>query len=287
MTRRPWFLSLLALPLLLLSCSSAPTVSEGTQHFLDAQASFKSSDYKAALRNLDKTIKSADDEATRQQAVILRTLLVAALANANKQMAEAYSIGAKQPPAQSHTAPFYQARSDYFNTAHSYLMDAMQAVMDQRSKLGAAPMPIQITFPGFTGSIPGLIKLKTGILLSDADRANAELQADRNSLAAILSAIAGAPQDPNKGQEIYAGGKVDIDPRFYIVELSNSFLQIATIYDYRGLNTPDRFRTVNEVVRGNLEVAQKLLTVKPDKELEARVKKMTADCDKCLKLALK
>ena len=55
------------------------------------------------------------------------------------------------------------------------------------------------------------------------------------------------------------------------------------MFDARGVNDPDRFRTVNQVVAGNLDVATKLLAAKPDKELEARVKKMQADCDKCLK----
>jgi hypothetical protein len=40
---------------------------------------------------------------------------------------------------------------------------------------------------------------------------------------------------------------------------------------------------VNEVALGNLDVAQKLLDAKPDKDLEARVKRMRADCDKALK----
>jgi hypothetical protein len=47
------------------------------------------------LRNLDKVIKGSSDESQRQQAIVLRTVLVTALADANKQMAEAYYIGAK------------------------------------------------------------------------------------------------------------------------------------------------------------------------------------------------
>ena len=36
----------------------------------------------------------------------------------------------------------------------------------------------------------------------------------------------------------------------------------------------------NDVVRGNLDIAQKMLTAKPDKDMQARVKKMLSDCDK-------
>jgi hypothetical protein len=280
MPHRPWPILAIAISILLLACSSAPPTSESDQSFTDARNNFKSSDFKAALRNLDKVIKASSDESQRQQAVVLRTVLVTALADANKQMAEAYSIGAKQPAAQSRTGSYYKMRSDYYKTASSFLMDGMQSVMDQRSKLGGNPLMIEVTFPGFTGTNSEMTKIKSGQPFSDNDRLNAEMQADRNALAAVLSEISGAGQDPNKGQQIFSSGKVQIDARVYLIELSNSFVQGGAMFDWRGLNEPDHLRTVNDVVRGNLDVAQKLLAAKPDKEMEARVKKMLSDCDK-------
>ena len=280
MLHRPWPFVVMAISVLLLACSSAPPVSDSNKHMTDARASFKSSDFDAAMRNLDKAIKTAPTEADRQQALIMRTVLEAAMADANKQMAEAYYVGAKQPTAAAHTGPFYKQRSDYYGAANSYLMDAMQSVMNQRSKLGGPAMPLEITFPGFTGSNPGMTKVKSGQLLGDSERFAAEAQANRNSLALVLSAIAGAGQDPNKGQQVYASGKVQIDPRVYIIELSNSFLQTGEMFGPRGLNEADHQKTVTEVVHANLELAEKMLAEKPDKELEARLKKCKADCDK-------
>lgn len=282
MPHRPWPFLLIAVSVLLMACSNAPPTSLTNQNLIDARTSFKSSDFNAALRNLDKAIKSAPDESLRQQAVVLHVALVTALADANKQLAEAFYTGAKQPAAQSRSAPFYKMRSAYYNSANSFLMDAMQSVMDQRSKLGGETMPIEVSFPGFMGTIPGLTKVKSGQMVSDSERANTELQAERNALALVLSGIAGAGQDPNKGQQVFSSGRVDIDPRVYLIELSNSFLQTGAMFEYRGLNEPDHLRTVNDVVRGNLEVALKLLAAKPDKDLEARVKKLQADCEKAL-----
>jgi hypothetical protein len=264
MPHRPWPFLLVAIPVLRFACSNSPTTSNNTEPIADARTSFKSSDFSAALRNLDKAIKTAPDDATRQQAIELRTALVTALPDANKQMAEAYYIGAKQPAAQAHTGPFYEKRSDYCKTAQGYLI-------------------VEVTFPGFTGTNPGLNKIKTGQLVSDSEGLNAELQADRNAFAVVLSGVAGADQDPNKGQQVFSSGTVQVDPRVYLIELSNIFLQSGAMFEYRGLNSPDRLRTVNEVVIGNLDVAQKLLDAKPDNDLEARVKKMRTDCDKALK----
>jgi len=49
------------------------------------------------------------------------------------------------------------------------------------------------------------------------------------------------------------------------------------------LNEADHYSSIHQVVRGNLDVALKLLGAKPDKDLEARAKKMQADNDKILK----
>jgi hypothetical protein len=272
------------IPLLLVACSGGPSMSPGEQSLSDARTSLKSSDFNAALKHLDGAIKSAGDDPLGQQAAVLRVALMTALSDAGKQLAEAYALGAKEPPAQSRSGAFNKMRADYYGIARSRLMDAMQSVMDRRSKLSANPMPIEITFPGFTGGTdPTVTKIKSGQWVADPDRVSAEAQLDRNALARILSALAGAGQDPNKGQQLFSSGNVDIDPRVYLIELSSSFLQIGGMFDPHGVNAPDQLRIVNQVVRGNLDVALKLLATKPDKDLEARVKKMQADCDKTLK----
>jgi len=280
MPHRPWPIFVVAVGILLLACSGAPPTPEGTKIYGDALVTLSKSDFDAALRNLDKAIKAAPDEDSRMKAVILRTALVTAQADAYRQMAEAYYSGAKQPAGAGHTGGFYKQRSDYYSTGSSLLMDAMQSVMNQRAKLGDKPMPLEVGFPGFTGTNPGMLKIKAGQLLGDSERIGAEQQADRDALAVVLTSIAGKGQDPQKGKDAYATGKVEIDPRVYIIELSNSFLESGAMYEVHGLNQPEKLRTVKDVVKGNLEVATKLLAAKPDKNLEARVKKILDDCDK-------
>lgn len=286
MSNRAWPLTLLALPVLLVACSSGPTTSGDIQHFADAKNNLKSSDYKAALSNLEATIKTTSDEALRKEASVIRVALITAMADADSQMAAAYQIGAREPAAQGQSGAFYKERADYGNTARGYLMDAMQTVMDERGKLdaNAAPVVIEVPFPGFTGGMDEtLMRIKQGQFVGDSDRLSSELQLTRNSLAKVLTALAGAGPDLNKGRDLYAAGKVNVDARAYIVELSDDFLRIGQMFDVRALNEPDKLKTVNQVVGQNLVIATKLLAAKPDKDLETRVKKMQSDCDKCLK----
>lgn len=280
MPRPPWPFLIVAISILVLACSCAPPISESSKAYTEARNNLKFSDFDGALNNLDKAVKSAKEESLSQEALVLRTALVTALADANRQMAEAYYTGSQQPDAKSHSSPFYKTRADYYSTANSLLMEAMQSVINQRPKLNGNVIPMEADFPGFTANIPALTKIKGGQLVPDADRVSAELQTDRNVFAVMLTAIAGAGQDPNKGKAAFSTGKVDIDPRVYIIEISNCFLQAGAMFDSTGMNQSDRLRTVHDVVRGNLDVALKLLAAKPDKDLEARVKQMQADLDK-------
>jgi hypothetical protein len=170
----------IAIPLFLVACSGAPPVSPGEKYLAVARNNLKSSDFNAALDNLDSAIKAAGDEPLGQQAAVLRVALVTALADSGKQMAEAYGLGAKEPAAQSHYGAFNKMRSDYYVMARSRLMDAMQSVMDRRRKLGGSAIPIEVNFPGFTGGTdPTVTKIKSGQWVADADRLGAEFQLDR------------------------------------------------------------------------------------------------------------
>ncbi|MBZ5702397.1 MAG: hypothetical protein LAN84_11185 [Acidobacteriia bacterium] len=268
----------------LLSCGSGPPPPSATQYLADARNNLSASDFNAALKNLERSVKLGGEPALVQQSAVLHTAVVIALAEGSKQMAEAYGLGRKAPAAQAQYGAFSKMRADYYSTARSRLMDAMQSVMDQRRKLGDAAIPLELSFPGFAGAEdPALAKIKDGRWVEDAERQGAELKTDRSALARTLTTLVGAGADPHKGQELFSKGQVNLDPRVYLIESSAAFLRIGVIFDRRGLDELDRLRTVNEVVRDNLDAALKLLAAKPDKDLEARAKKMRADCEKTLK----
>ncbi|HEY6969953.1 MAG TPA: hypothetical protein VJA94_12155 [Candidatus Angelobacter sp.] len=284
MQNRTSFFLLVPICLFLFACSTEAPKDPAEQSLIDARKSFQASDFDAALTNLDKAIKLGGDDPLGQQATVLRIALVTSLADTGKQMAEAYGTGSREPAARSRYGPFSRMRSDYYGIARARLMDAAQSLMNQRGKLSANPISIEVPFPGFTGGMdPAVAKILHGQWLEDAERVGAEVQLNRNALALTLSAIAGAGADSSKGQQAFAAGKVDIDSRVYMLALSDSFLQIGAIFDLRALNENDHARIIREVVRDNLDVTLKLLAAKPDKDLEARAKKMQADNDKILK----
>lgn len=264
--------------LLLLACSGAPTTPSAERYFSDAKNNLATSDFDTALKNLDRSIKTAGDQPVGQ-ASVLRVVLLTALTEGSKHMAEVYGTGLKEPPAQARFGHFSKMRADYYGIARARLMDAMQAVMEQRSKLGEKSLPLDVNYPGFAGAEdPAETRIKKGYAVEGPDRYRAELMADRKALARTLTALAGGGEDPNKGREIFSKSKVEIDPRLYLIVLSSRFQDLGGIFERRALDEPRYLRAVSEVVRSNMDLALKLLAAKPDKDLEARAKKIRAEC---------
>jgi hypothetical protein len=280
MRRRFSLLFLLGVFLLISSCGPPPA--PPAQQFLtDAKANLAAMDYDAALKNLDKLIAAAEGQPAGQQGVILRTALLTAIADGSKTMGDAFAEGWRMSRADS--AQFVQLKGDYYGICRVRLMNAMEAVMAQRNKLGDA-MTLEIAFPDYSGTEPvALAMVKQGQYPQDAERFRTEREIERNALARTLARIAGAGEDVAKGKTAFEKGSVQVDPRVYLLELSATFYKLSDIFDRKALDDP-RYRRISlEVVRDNMDIVLKMLESKPDKDLETRAKKLKADCEKEMK----
>ncbi len=269
--------------LLMLACSGEPSKPTALP-YTAAKENLVALDYDAALKNLDKTIKAAPDEPVGKEAAVVRVALLTAMAQGSSEMAEAYGVGVKQPAARMQTGPYTRMRSDYLGMSRVYLMDAMEAVLKQRTKLSDAPLPLKVTFPDFSGTAPAAMdRIRNGMSVQDADRYRAELETSRNHMARLMAAMAGAGEDVHKGHAAFQKGAAELDTRVYLMELTAAFYKLRMIFEAKALDDVRYLRTTIEVVQGNLDVLDKLLAARPDKDLEARAKKLRAECEKALK----
>jgi tetratricopeptide (TPR) repeat protein len=267
---------------LLVACTSAPPPPAPEQYFGDARANLATMDFEAALRNLSRAIQVAGEQPVGQQAAVLRAALLTAMADASKQFAEACTAGAKQ--SRTHVGQFNRLRTDYYGIARGRLVEAMETVIGQRAKLTNQPVPLAVEFPGFSGTDPpALGRLQIGAWVEETERQRAELEITRNALARLLARLVGAGEDVHKGRAAFEKGGVEIDPRIYLIELSDAFLRLSKIFERGALDDPRYRRISYEAVGETLDVALKLLADQPDKQLEARAKKIKGECEKGLK----
>ena len=270
--------------LILFACGGGTKAPPGEQYFNFVKSNLASMEYENALKNLGQTIDAAGDQPLGRQSVLLRVALLTAMADATRHMAETYDMGARQPAAAAQRPRFMKMRADYYGTCRVRLLDAMQQVMKQRGKLGDKPMPLDVAFPDFTGTDhQAVTRIKNGLWAEDADRYRGEMETTRNSLAEVLTSLVGGGDDMAKGQATFKKGAVQIDPRVYFVELSATFLRLSEIFDRKALNDPRYRKICYEVIRDNMDTALKMLETAPDKDLEAKAKKIKAECEKGLK----
>ena len=275
---------LLATCLLSLECSCSPATTPSEQYFADVKSNLAALDYNTALKNLDRLIQAAGDQPLGEEGKVLRAALLTALADGSKHMAETYEAGLKERAAQARIGQFTRMRADYYGICRVRLLDAMQTVMGQRAKLGDKPILLHMAFPDFIGiEIPVLGKIKGGYLIEDADRYRAETESNRNALARIVASLVGAGGDVNKGRQMFSTGSAEIDPRVYLIELSDAFLRLCEIFERQALDDPRYLRLTNEVIRDNMDIGLKLLATRPDKDLEAHAKKIRGESEKRLK----
>jgi hypothetical protein len=283
MRSRFLFVLVVILCLTLSACSSPPPPT-GDNYFADAKNNLEAMDYDSALRNLERAISAAGEQPQGQQATLVRIALLTAMADGANKMADAYETGRRQPVAGPRFGQLSQIRTDYYGVARVHLLNAMEAMMKQRAKLGDKPMPLALKFPAFSGAeSPVMARILKGMAVSDEERYRVQLDMTRNALAATLAGMVGAGDNVHKGHEIFNTGNVEIDPRVYLIHMTEAFHKLSEIFGSKALDDAKYHKVSLEVVRDNLELASKLLAAKPDKDLEARIKKCRAECDKQLK----
>jgi len=261
-----------------------PTTPPAEQYFNDVKKNLTALDYDAATKNLEKLVSLGEEQPLAQQGVILETALLTAMAEGTKQMGDAYRDGYREPAAAAYKPQFTKMKTDYYGICRVRFMNAMENVMKQRAKLGEKPMPLDVSFPDFSGQDhPAIASVQGGHLPNDRDRYRAELESVRNSLGRTMARIVGAGEDLAKGQAVFEKGGVQVDPRVYLIEMSNTFMHLSDVFDRRALDDQRYKRISLEVVRDNLDRALALLEAKPDKELEARAKELRAEVEKTLK----
>ncbi len=278
------FFPLLVLTLLLTGCSSGPRKTADQQFFEYAQANLERMEYDNALKNIDQMIDAAGQGPRAGQGLLTKALLLAALADGAKRMAEAYQKGSREPTAEARQAQFVKMKNDYYGIARVRFLNAMETVMSQRGKLGDQAMTLPLGFPGFSGTDAPAVKAAAGgNWVADAERYRAELETTRNALARILTAVTGAGDDLHKGQAAFQAGTVELDSRVYLVEMNDAFLRLKEIFERRALDDSRYRRICFEVIRDNMDLALQLLEKRPDEALEKKARGIKKQCEDGLK----
>lgn len=266
------------------ACSSTPPAPPSDKYFADARTNLETSDFDGAMRNLDRAISAASGKPEAQQAEMIRIALLISMAESDKKVADALETSRYQPIAAPRFGQLSQMRTDHFQLARAHYLNALEAVMKQRAALGDKPIPLNLKFPDFSAAEnPVLTKVLKGMAVSREEVVRLDPEFTRNALAMNLAGMVGAEGNVNKGREVFEKGNVEIDPRLYLINVTESFHKLSDLFGPKNLDDTKYLKISLEVVRDNLDAASKMLVAKPDKDLEARIKRCREECTKQLK----
>src|SRR5205807_2355405 len=165
-----------------------PPTSPAEKYLSDARNSLKTSDFTAAVKDLDEAIKSAGDDPLGQQAAILRVALVTALADTGKQMADAYGLGAKEPAARSRSGSDPSKSQQFFSSGkveidpRVYFIELSSSFLQIGSIFDARgvnqPDQLRIVNQVVRGNLDVVMKLVAGKPDKDLESRAKKMQAD-------------------------------------------------------------------------------------------------------------
>lgn len=269
---------------LVTACGSSPPAPTAEQYFAAAKENLRAMDFDTAVKNLDRTIEAAGDQRLGQEGSLFRAVLLTALAEGDAHMANAYAMGARQTAGKPSFSAFLKFRMDYYGMARVHVMNAMEAVVAQRQNIQEEPVLLDTSFLGSRGADPlALAQIASGFGLSEQERYRAELECSRAALGRRLAAVVAASNAVDKGQATIGAPGVPVDPRAYLLEISEEFLRLSAIFSPQGLNEARYIRAANDVVLGNLRVLEVLLEKHPNADLLARARKLKTDCEERMK----
>ncbi len=265
-------------------CGTVQPNPTAEQYFAAAKANLQSRDYDTAIKNLDRVIQSAGDRPLGQEGMLFRAVLLTALAEGDMRMAEAYAQGAQANQGKPEYIQLYKLRRDYYGMAQAHMLNAMEAMLAQRQTIAAQPIQLDLPATGGPAAEPAALgRIESGILVPVAERNDAELECSRIAVQRRFSSMAKASDDLTRGRATLAAEGVQIDPRAYLLDMSEELLRLSTIFGPRGLNEDRYTRAAHDVVLGNLAVLDVLLEKTPDADLTGRAQKVKTDCEARMK----
>ncbi len=285
LTRR-FFPMMLSLGLLLILVSCSGGTDSGKSKPLRNTPEFAYNEAKEAMSSIkiEKAISLTNEVMTRfpnsvqaQRARILRIVLLSGLAHGYGDLADAYITGFEKGSKnagqlRSTAFDFYRKKKNAvlgFNDACDYML---QNYSDKADYL------LDCDFPSKEASMNRLIEeVKKGNLLDSEQLRIAEEQELREGILVSLATFLGAEGDRNKARKLLEEGSRPLDPAEFFVKAGRIFLDDQKLFGRKTLNEIQYYRLFFQKAQQCLDLAQKILKDKPNKETQSLVDQLKAD----------
>ena len=276
----------IGLLLILSSCgggtdSKKPVLMRNTPEFAYNEAKEAMSAIK-----IEKAISLTNDVMTRfpnsvqaQRARILRIVLLTGLAHGYGDLADAYLTGFEKGG--KNAGQFRSTAFDFYRKKKNAILgfsDACDYMIQNYSD--KADYVLECDFPSKEVSMNRLIEeVKKGNLLDSEQLKIAEEQELREGVLVSLAMFLGAENDRNKAKKLLEEGSRPLDPAEFFVRVGEMFLDDQKLFGRKTLNEIQYYRLFYQKAQECLNLAQKILKDKPNKETEETATKLKVELE--------
>jgi hypothetical protein len=236
-----WSPAVLLAGVVFLACgteSSGPAIGSAEWYWEAAQHNYSMGDYEKAQQHLEKLAETYAD--WKDQALPWRAALVGGLAHGYLELTDTFGLCASMNPEAGANLrnPIQEWRRDARRHALNFA-DTVAAL--QPTLAGGETLALDFAFPaGRPAKSPLMENVESGMTPRADQVASCEDEALGRGVVLQASMLAGAGQDVAQAQKLFEARPVEVPADTMRCALSESLVELSTIFDSRHVNETDK-----------------------------------------------
>jgi hypothetical protein len=226
---------------------AGPAVDTPEWLWLAAVDNYAAGDFEKTQDQLGDIVKS--DNPWRTRAAVWRVAMLAGMARASGELADAYESGAKKN--QARAASFQNPIQQYRRDARRHTIALAETVGTLKKSLGdAQTVPLEFSLPPGTSSpSPDLGRVSDGTILREGPAAQAKTDTIRRGLLLETVKAVNAGDNVAKARSLFEAPPVEIPRAVFFLALGRSLFERSELFDRFHLNeAPKREFMLNRAI---------------------------------------
>ena len=254
--------------LVLISCATdnAPKVGTPQFYWAAAKETFATGDYVKTVTHLEELNAHESEFTARARPWLL--VMTSGMARGYIDLADSFDAGARIN--RDHAADFRRRTNTYRGQASRLALEFVE-VFDQFQKGKDDPVPLAIPFPtGNAAPVMQLSRAAAGMILPPEAIDSSEKQAVERGVLLATCAVAGAPEDPAKTQELIKPGTFQVPRATFLNAMAITLFDESQLYGIQKMADPGK---VKIFCNRALEALKSVPETKQTKELTTKINK--------------
>ncbi|MGH9804977.1 MAG: hypothetical protein ACRD4D_07375 [Candidatus Acidiferrales bacterium] len=263
------FFAALSAAAVLAACSGPIVARSPEALFALAQEQIGNSNYYPAADTLARVAREAPKTDLGRRARLQRITLLAGMARAFRDIAEAYLEGHQHAGAAAYSGQMRAIAMDYFGRSRGRSLEMIEALDALLREPLPGPVRLELSLPAFGSGSQTLARVRQGTWVDAAALGPVE----KDGLAAGMTESRGA----------LAGDATDASPARIYLGLAREIFELASIYRKEALGDPRLTRLFYERAASAAALAADIAAKSGDRRLEEQSRALVTQCQEMLK----